>query len=242
MASASSSGPGYDTIQLPSGRLKIQLKENATANSKPKTPPILYNNGESVELGTTKGSVKTVVDSATNTSFTLVRRVGCDFGYIQTQYLAQAGEALRAAEGVAAPAASASGAAAPLLPPGPFIPPWATAQQKADIAKSYVPPLTPGGLPVVQMNIPQPPNVYQASTGQYYKANADGSTAWFVQDPATGNYYLAGPPGTAPEWVGGTRRRKCKKGKCKKSRSSSRASQQLHRRRHSRHSRHHRRR
>ena len=239
MASASATAPIFDTIQLPVGRLKIQLKENATTNSKSKTPSILCDNGEVLELGKKKdGSVKTVVDSVSSISFTLVRRSGGEYGYIQTQYLAQAGAALRVAGGVAAPAASASWAAAPLLP-GPVFDPWVTSQQKAEIMKSYIPPLTPGYPPVFQMRIPKPADVFQAPTGQYYKVYDNGSpTEWFVQDPATGNYYLSGPEGTT--WVGGTRRRKCKKGK--KSRASSRSSRRQFRRRHSRHSRRSRRR
>ena len=49
MASASATAPIFDTIQLPVGRLKIQLKENATTNSKSKTPSILCDNGEVLE-------------------------------------------------------------------------------------------------------------------------------------------------------------------------------------------------
>jgi hypothetical protein len=165
------------------------------------------------------------LDGASNTSFTLVRRMHPEgeYGYIQTKYLAQAGAALRGEGGVAAPAASASGAAAPLLP-GPVFDPWVTSQQKAEIIKRYIPPLNPGYPPVFQMRIPQPSDVYlDSASGQYYKMNANDTASWFVLDSATGNYYLAGPPGTEPEWVGGTRRRKCKKGKCnrKKSRASS---------------------
>ena len=94
---ASATAP-FDTIQLPDDRKNIQLKEKATAGKSTKTPPIVCDNGEKVELGKrTDGSVKTVVDKASSPhiSFTLVRRmhpVG-EYGYIQTKYLAQAAPA-----------------------------------------------------------------------------------------------------------------------------------------------------
>ena len=112
MASASSSGPGHDTIQLPSDRSNIQLRESATAVSLNKTPKIVCAHGEEVELGKKNdGSVKTVVDRASNISFTLVRRVsGGEYGFIKTQYLA--GAALRAAAGHASGAAAALAAVA----------------------------------------------------------------------------------------------------------------------------------
>ena len=117
MASASATAPMFDKIQLPGGRPNIQLRESATADSLNKNPKIVCAHGEEVELGKKNdGSVKTVVNS--NISFTLVRRVsGGKYGYIQTQYLAQAGADLRAAAGHASGAAAAVAAVAVAVSP-----------------------------------------------------------------------------------------------------------------------------
>jgi hypothetical protein len=115
MASASVPAPMFDTIQLNADRSNIQLKESAIAGKSTKTTPILCAAGEKVELcKRTDGSVKTVVDEASKTSFTLVRKVGeKNCGFIQTQYLAQAGAALRAAGAQGRASGAAAAAAVP---------------------------------------------------------------------------------------------------------------------------------
>jgi hypothetical protein len=179
------------------------------------THPKLYPNDTAVEIL----SIKRTDNKQPGFSLVKVTEDGV-VGYIRTMHLLRTGANMR-----------------------PFIPSWATPEQRRQIISTFLAPLNPRDLPVFQMKIPQPDDVHEYSPGKYYKMNANGTTSWFVQDPATGNYSLSdtGPQGVS---LGGTRRRKCKKGKCKKSRASSRASQQLHRRhsRHSRHSRHHRRR
>ena len=171
------------------------------------TYPIAYPNNTDVEILSIKRT------DNKQPGFSLVK-VGDDVaGYIRTTNLLRTGANMR-----------------------PFIPPWATAQQKSLIISTFQAPLNPRDLPVFQMNVPKPHDVHEyLESGKYYKMNADGNTSWYVQDPATGNYYLLSDTGPQGVSLGGTRRRKCKKGKKSRASRSSHSSRQLRRRRHSRH-------